>query len=493
MKDCPRPVAAFIALHARRRPDHPALCCNGVSIPYLTLHRDLTAMTLALAEFGLAPGEVAAVTHHDLYFHLLLVFGFASLGVMTGSFRGDEGAECHPLLAKADLVLAPHRIAQPACKRIFTITDDWVAAVLASPALVGLPPVQAQPETPLVVLRSSGTTGQPKRMMLTHGMMAVRLRTQRAPGRLGLNRHARFLAIMHFSVGSMLMAASNCFMLGATFMFYNRREPAEILLACKPSHVTLLPYQLRSLLAKLPSGGGGDAGPALPDLTVQTIGAKLPPELRRLVLKKLAGRVTENYGTNEVGAIGAVDEQGTITLGSGNEAEVVDAADRLLPAGSTGLLRVRGPGMVRGYVDDADATATMFRNGWFYPGDIALALGSGRLNLVGRRADVLNLGGAKVACADVESKIIARTLLRDVAVLQRNDGSASPPMIVCVVLGKDSDLTALVKILEPLLAFPFAVRVVAEIPRTPEGKIKRAALLQALPKEVASQQLSVAI
>ena len=149
--------------------------------------------------------------------------------------------------------------------------------------------------------------------------------------------------------------------------------------------------------------------------------------------------------------------------------------------------------MVNGYIDDPAATAAMFRDGWFYPGDLAVLLAPRRLKLVGRRADVLNLGGAKVACADVEAKILGCTRLRDVAVLQRDDGKGGSPIVVCAVLGRESDLTTLVKTLEPLLEFPFSLRVVAAIPRTPEGKIKRAALLQGLPKEVADRQLSVVI
>jgi acyl-coenzyme A synthetase/AMP-(fatty) acid ligase len=480
-----RRLAAYVRLHARRRPDYIAVLRDGDAITYARLERDVAAMTEALAALGpdldLAQGASVALNHHDLYVHLLMLTALDSLGVVFGSFRADEGVECHPLLANVDMVIAPVAIASPPCRRMFMVTPAWLDAVLAAPAARrALTPAAA--DAPLVILRSSGTTGTRKRMVVTHGMMAARLRHQRnAAIGLGLNRRSRFLATMHFSVSSITMAAINCLRLGATFMLHRRRNAAVVLAECQPTHLVTLPYQLRALVEMLPTGS---SGPLLPRLTVQTLGAKLPDELRRAALHRLAGRVTEHYSSNETGAIGAVGEQGALRLAPGVSLRIIGANGAPARPGEVGAVSLRGPGTITGYLDDPAATAEILRDGWFHPGDLAVSDAQGRPRLVGRRVDVLNLGGIKLPSAELESRILAATRLRDVAVLQRNDSGASPPLTVCVVpkIGKGSrpDLPALAKIIGGLVAFPFNVQVVAEIPRTDEGKIKRRVLQQAL-------------
>ena len=480
-----RPVAAAIGFHARRRPAHPAVIRDGAAVGYAAFARDLAAMTHRLASFGLAAGSLAAVGHDDLYVQLLLVFGLESLGVVSGSFHPDEGVECRALLEAADLVLAVRKLALPGHGRLVRITASWVDEALAAPE--SPPPARlAAAGDGAVLLRSSGTTGAPKSMLLTQSMLAFRLRAQREPKYgLGLNGKARFLATMHFSVGSMYMAAANCFRLGATFMFHGAGGAAPRLQSDRPTHMTMLPFQLRILLERLPEVG---AAPLLPGLTVQLIGAKLPAELRQQALQRLAGRLRDTYGTNEMGGIGTVDEAGTLALAPAVEAEIVDHRGGAVAAGAIGLIRVRSGGMVGGYLDDAPTTAAMFRDGWFHPGDLAAAIAPGRFRLMGRRGDVLNLGGIKVPCAELEAKILGRASVADVAVLQRNDHSATPPVVVCVVAGPALDVPALLRVLKPLIAFPFALRVVQAIPRTAEGKIKRDELRDTLRRELAAAE-----
>ena len=470
-RDSYRRTAAFIALHARRRPGHPAVIRDQVPITYAALQRDLTAMTQALAGFGLPAGAVVAVGHEDLYIQLLLVFGLESLGMVTASFRADEDVD-DGLFAAADLVLAQRPRPAETAARVFTITPDWLRDVLAA----ALPPVRplapAPAEGPAVIFRSSGTTGRPKRMVLTHRMFAVRLHAHHKA--LGLSRDARFLANMHLSVGSIYRSVNNCLRLGATFICYTGGTAAAQL-ALRPTHMTFLPYHLRLLLARLPAC----PAPLLPALTVQGIGAKMPDDLRRLALQKLGGKVRETYGTNESGSIGEAGADGLITLAAGVEVEIVDEQGVARPAGQAGLLRVRGPAMVAGYAGDPLASATMFRDGWFTPGDIAAIVAPGRLRLTGRREDVVNRGGIKTACADLESGILAVASLVDVAIWQRDNGTASPTIVVCAV-GGGAHLAQLAALIRPIINFPFHLRLVPEIPRTPEGKIKRGVLRQRL-------------
>ena len=412
---------------------------------------------------------MVAVGHEDLYIQLLLVFGLESLGMVTASFRADEAAD-DGLFAAADLVLAQRPPTPPATARLVTITPDWLRAVFAAPAPPwrAVAPAPAPAEGAAVIFRSSGTTGRPKRMVLTHRVFAFRLRAHHRA--LGLRRDSRFLATMHLSVGSIYRSVNNCLRLGATFICYTGGTAAEQL-ALRPTHVTLLPYHLRLLLGRLPAR----LTPLLPELTVQGIGAKLPDDLRRLALQRLGGNIRVTYGTNEAGSIGEAGADGLITLAAGVEVEVVDAHGVARTAGQAGLLRVRGPALVAGYLGDPPATAAMFRDGWFTPGDIGALVAPGRLLLTGRRDDVVNRGGIKIACADLESLILAATRLEDVAIWQPDRGTAAPAIIVCAVAAT-ANPALLMKLIGPIIDYPFHLSLVPEIPRTSEGKIRRGIL-----------------
>src|SRR5262249_5941277 len=82
--------------------------------------------------------------------------------------------------------------------------------------------------------------------------------------------------------------------------------------------------------------------------------------------------------------------------------EIVDDRDRALPPGEVGLIRMRGSGYARGYLDDPVATAKAFRDGWDYPGDLGLLTPEGALILKGRADDLINYDGTKIYPIDIE-------------------------------------------------------------------------------------------
>lgn len=466
-------TAAFVRLHARRRPDHVAVLGNGRAVTYAMLDRDLRAMIWALQTLGLAKGAVAAVGHDDVYVQMLVVFGFEALGIVTGSFRPGEGEACHALLRTADLTMIQESSAGAlagAVRRLFVMTDDWVAAALSG----DVPPMEVTPaplDEPALVLRSSGTTGQPKRMLATHRVLWARANGTRAT-RVGVGRRSRFLVSMHFSAGIMQARVALYLQAGATVIYQTTVGMAETLAATRPTETMLAPVQIGRLLGELPAAG---PGPLLPELAMVSMGAKLTAELRRQALARICGGILDAYGANEVGGICRSDETDSGKVADLLEVEVVGPDGEVLAVGETGMIRARGPAMVNGYVDDPVATAAMFRDGWFYPGDLARFVAPGRLQVVGRRGDVLNIGGSKLGCAELEGRILAMTRVDDVALVQRSD--SDPLVYVCVVADDSVSLPDFARAIAPILPFRYTIRrLLYEIPRTAAGKIRRGAL-----------------
>jgi acyl-coenzyme A synthetase/AMP-(fatty) acid ligase len=124
-------------------------------------------------------------------------------------------------------------------------------------------------------------------------------------------------------------------------------------------------------------------------------------------------RICLNYGAREragggdmiVQRIEDMDEV-AYTLRPEVTAQIVSDTGEVLPHSTPGIVRLRSPTMVTRYIGNNDATAEIFRDGWFYPGDLGLLMADGRLRILGRAKDQLNLGGVKFNAADVDAAVL---------------------------------------------------------------------------------------
>src|SRR5438876_2094801 len=149
--------------------------------------------------------------------------------------------------------------------------------------------------------------------------------------------------------------------------------------------------------------------------------------------------------------------------------------------------------MVEGYLDDAETTARMFRDGWFYPGDIGILHGARRLQVLGRADEVLNVGGEKISPANVEELIMAEAALEDVGVCTIPDAQGVEQLCIAVsgeVANDPKALELLGRLLGPVRVAGVFVVGVPQIRRTPTGKIQRA-LLKAVALEAVTQARAI--
>src|SRR5579859_443810 len=157
-------TADHIAFHALERPDAVALIDRGRSITYAAFDRDLRRMTTAAAELGVPKGGTVAVGAR-LYTEWLLLLAFERLGIVTVSLDAMEGPETIQLLAGVDLAMAEPHFPEVAARRQHDITPEWLAQVLGREGGPEPELPARSPEDPVRTLRTSGTTGQPKRIL----------------------------------------------------------------------------------------------------------------------------------------------------------------------------------------------------------------------------------------------------------------------------------------------------------------------------------------
>jgi acyl-CoA synthetase (AMP-forming)/AMP-acid ligase II len=157
-------------------------------------------------------------------------------------------------------------------------------------------------------------------------------------------------------------------------------------------------------------------------------------------------------------------------------AQIVDKSGNRLPPLHDGLLRVRSDNMASGYVGDAEATAAVFRDGFFYTGDIGHLTHDGILVITGREKTALNLGGETVTPETVEEVLVAFAGIRDAGVFAQNDEFGVAKLCALVVTMPEVDEAALLehcrKSLTPSCV-PERFIVIDSLPRGGQGKLER--------------------
>jgi acyl-coenzyme A synthetase/AMP-(fatty) acid ligase len=255
-------------------------------------------------------------------------------------------------------------------------------------------------------------------------------------------------------------------------------EPAALSSA---THTTLLPLRLRQTLDALPASFVKPQ-----NLMVVSFGAAMSEALRARADARLATALLDFYGCNEAGFISVIRSRGAGGIGTvipGAAVEIVDDSDAPLPHGQAGRLRVRSDSLPSGYVGDAETTRRMFRDGWFYPGDIGIFHGDRHLQVLTRDDELMNIDGGKLAPGDAEDLILGGIAGLDIGVCSLPNEQGIEEIWNAVVGGKERERELLERVRQVIPLGPYGpvhVAHVASIPRTATGKVQRHLLKAAL-------------
>jgi HIP---CoA ligase len=298
------------------------------------------------------------------------------------------------------------------------------------------------PEDPADVIFTSGTTGHPKGVVLTHGQS---LRAYEAFNvGFGLRSRDRYLITNPFfhcfgyKAGWML-----ALMVGATVLPHAVFDADVVLNRIGRDRVSVLagpPTMFTALLE-----GQHRSRHDLSSLRFAfTAASSIPVSLVRRMQAELEVEVGTGYGLTESTAIATVtmreDDVETIasTVGTaveGVELRVVDDHHRTLPSGQAGEVALRGFVVTSGYWDDLDATdAVIDRDGWLYTGDIGILDERGYLQITDRKKDLFIVGGFNVSPAEVEGLLLADDRLAQAAVVGVPDDRLGEVAAAFVVL-----------------------------------------------------------
>jgi long-chain acyl-CoA synthetase len=218
--------------------------------------------------------------------------------------------------------------------------------------------------------------------------------------------------------------------------------------------------------------------------------APCPPHVKRGIMRVFPpGVVTEFYGASESGFTRITAEEWLEKPGSvgrpwpGHEIRVFDEEGRTCGPGEIGLIYVRGPNMEFRYRGAEEKSRGAFRDGFFTAGDLGWLDEDGYLYIADRRTDLILSGGANVYPAEVESVLLAHPKVADAAVVGVPDDDMGKSVLAIVELrpGESATVEELITFARGELAHykcPRRVEFVAELPREPQGKVKKHVLAE---------------
>jgi acyl-CoA synthetase (AMP-forming)/AMP-acid ligase II len=446
-------IAAMTAGVAERFGDQPAIVEGDIRLTYAQLFAEARRFGAALVASGIAPGDRVGIWAYNSREWIVALLGLfqagASLVPVNTRFKGLEAADIlrrgrvRALVTVTDFLgtdyvsmLRESGVALPELDTIVIAhgpvtapgvgwADFLARAGDADLAEVDRRRAALRPDDPSDILFTSGTTGRPKGVLMTHGR-TLRVATDWV-AMTGLSAADRYLMVNpYFHMFGFKAGILACVASGATMLPQATFDVDVVLARVASEQITVLPGAPTIYHAILEHAGR--AGADLSSLRVAVTGAAdIPVELIRRVRAELPFRViVSGYGLTEAGTATSTaldDDAETIatTVGRarpGFGVRVVDGQGSAVNAGDVGEILLRGPSIMVGYVDDQAATdAVLGADGWLNTGDLGVLDARGNLRIVGRAKDMFIVGGFNAFPAEIEAMLIEHPGVGQAAVI----------------------------------------------------------------------------
>lgn len=477
-----------------RGDDRIAVTDGPVVLTYRELGERASRMAAALRARGVLPGDRVVLVLENSWQYVASYFAVLMAGGVVvplhyGARERDLLTWIHRVEASAAIVDAEHAsfAALGAALAGRRVTVSELLAPVHSPGADEI--FRPSADSPAVVTFTSGTTGAPKGILLTHGNL--RCNATDIVESLSLTATDRVMTALPFTYAygsSVLLSHLACgahVVIQRNFVF-----PEAVLEAMAHQRVTGFAGVPSSFSLLLRGDFSRHDLSALRYVT-QAGGAMPTSQTRRLIEALPGKQIYVMYGQTEATArlTCLPPDRLTAKLGSVGlplrhvEIQIRDASGLEKPAGATGDVWVRGANVMSGYWRDAESTDQVLRDGWLRTGDVGYRDDEGFLYIVGRRSDIIKVGAHRVAPQDVEAVIVELPGVDECAVIGVDDEILGQVIKAFVVSPPGSEIAEIqVKrhCRENLPAYkvPKYVEFVAGLPRTASGKVQRSKLLE---------------
>ena len=466
---------------------------------------ELAARGLVAA--GIRPGEVIGIFlptcwEFGVAYHAAMLAG-AIPTTLNPTYREREvhyqleNSDAVALISDGSLLMGIDLSRLGALRRVYTVRTPGPSGSQPFDSLfelqnISIPdPGQDSRLTLATLPYSSGTTGLPKGVMLSHYNLVANVYQTLIPGELGAIAEDDvmlcFLPLYH--IYGMTVGLNLSLIRGCTLVLMARFDCEKSLHVISEEGITLTLCVPPTLLAYCQAAEQGAFPKSHRMRWVKSGAAPLAPELARRFTASTGIPIRQGYGMTEASPVThmgflAPELYRPDSIGAPvaqTECRVLDEKERDVAPGDIGELVMRGPQFMLGYWKSPDATAAVLRDGWYWTGDIVRVDECGLYYVVDRRKEMMKYKGFSIAPAEVESVLLEHPLVRDCGVVSRTDASGEELPCAFVVLrehemGNQETASMLQAFVSERLTnykMPREVYFVQSLPRTASGKILR--------------------
>ena len=447
-------IANHVERIARTAPERKAIVFEGKDISYGALDACANVLASALQANGVNRGDRVALYLPNIPAFMLAYLAGQKVGAIVVSINSmfkaeevkyivtDSGAKL--MFTTAELLPNVPRGECPALAKIVNCEGTAAAAIPLGDLLAAgkraFKTEDMAPGDPAALLYSSGTTGFPKGVTLTHNNIITNTSAAvHCSGHSSNDRLAIFLPLFHVFAQNYIMNAG--FEAGATLVLFRRFVPDVVLEEIQRQRITMF-FGVPTIYIAL-------LGANIPKEKLASIryyfsaAATMPQEISRRWTETYGPAVHEGYGLTECSPCAAYNHVSKHKFGSVGtaienfEVKIFDENDKEVAPGTWGEIVMRGPGVMKGYWGRPEDTARALRGGWLHSGDIGSMDDEGYVFIVDRVKDMINGSGFKVWPAEVENYLYQIPEIREVAVFGVPDALKGES--VCAAVSRFAD------------------------------------------------------
>ncbi len=496
-------ITPIVFRHSENLADKPAIIdgLSGRSYTYGELQRATDRVAGGLDARGFRPGEVLAILAPNLPEYAIAFHAAATVGGTATTINPTYTAEevrfqledsRAKLLLTIPMFLETAREASvgTSVEEIFVLGDGEGATsfseLLAAEPFSG--EVEIDPDNDVVVLPySSGTTGLPKGVMLTHSNLVSNL--AQSQHFTGLDEDEVIVAVLpFFHIYGMQVLMNGVLYNGATTVTMPRFDLAEFLKIVQDYKVTRL-YLVPPIILALAKHPMVDEYDLSSVKQIFSGAAPLGGEIEAEAAERVGTEVVQGYGLTETSPVTHATQPGKARSGSigfvisNTEVRVVDPETGSdLGVGEEGEIWIKGPQVMLGYLNNLEATReTIDDDGWLHTGDIGRVDGDGYWYITDRLKELIKYKGFQVAPAELEALLLTHPAIADSAVIPIQDVEAGeiPKAYVVLKPGQEATAEEIMEYVAGKVATYKQLRLlefIDEIPKSLSGKILRRVL-----------------
>ncbi len=490
-------LADFLTDTAKRNPDHPAIRFEKRSVTFGEMNRRVDRLAHGLVRLGLQAGDVCVLMMPSSINWALVYYALAKLGavvvpvnflyrqreleyIFTDSrpkaFIGHADYLREALFAMGSAAQMNLRIAEGDI-----LPDGFISLMDLFEKDWRFETYPTDGEDPFAVVYTSGTTGQPKGAILTHKNLMTD--AQAAASVRHTEPNDVVLSVLPlFRIYGQTHCLNISIYLGLTIRMWSTFDAQAVLTAIEEEDSSIL-YAVPTMVNRLTMLATYNP-PKRSSLRFCVFGStSLSIEVLHRFEKIFQTHLYETYGLTECSPVcvenpfGRPTRPGSIGLPlPGFQACIVDDQDQEVARGKIGELIVTGPGVMKGYLNQPEATAEALRGGWLHTGDLARMDEEGYIYLVDRKQDLIIRGGNNVYPREIEEILNTHPEVIEAAVIGVPHPDLGQEVAAHVVLKPGSRVTAkeLQQYVRGRVApykYPRIVKFVSELPKTSIGKI----------------------